>query len=217
MKSTLLNMVLVLFGITLVASAGVGAVNMLTEGAIAEAEEKAKNAALLAVLPEFESSVTETVEVEDRTAVVHTALSADNSVVGYAVEATSPKGFSGDVVLMVGFTPEGTIRNVNVLKQTETPGLGTKMAEEGNNLIKSVKDVNPADRKLVDGHMKVVKDGGSVDALTAATISSRAYTDALDCAWAAYKEVSSRGTAAEVTEVTEAEQTETEEGGNNEE
>lgn len=217
MKSTLLNMVLVLFGITLVASAGVGAVNMLTEGAIAEAEEKAKNAALLAVLPEFESSVTETVEVEDRTAVVHTALSADNSVVGYAVEATSPKGFSGDVVLMVGFTPEGTIRNVNVLKQTETPGLGTKMAEEGNNLIKSVKDVNPADRKLVDGHMKVVKDGGSVDALTAATISSRAYTDALDCAWAAYKEVSSRGTAAEVTEVTEGEQTETEEGGNNEE
>lgn len=217
MKSTLLNMVLVLFGITLVASAGVGAVNMLTEGAIAEAEEKAKNAALLAVLPEFESSVTETVEVEDRTAVVHTALSADNSVVGYAVEATSPKGFSGDVVLMVGFTPEGTIRNVNVLKQTETPGLGTKMAEEGNNLIKSVKDVNPADKKLVDGHMKVVKDGGSVDALTAATISSRAYTDALDCAWAAYKEVSSRGAAAEVTEVTEAEQTETEEGGNNEE
>ena len=217
MKSTLLNMVLVLFGITLVASAGVGAVNMLTEGAIAEAEEKAKNAALLAVLPEFESSVTETVEVEDRTAVVHTALSADNSVVGYAVEATSPKGFSGDVVLMVGFTPEGTIRNVKVLKQTETPGLGTKMAEEGNNLIKSVKDVNPADMKLVDGHMKVVKDGGSVDALTAATISSRAYTDALDCAWAAYKEVSSRGTAAEVTEVTEAEQTETEEGGNNEE
>ena len=217
MKSTLLNMVLVLFGITLVASAGVGAVNMLTEGAIAEAEEKAKNAALLAVLPEFESSVTETVEVEDRTAVVHTALSADNSVVGYAVEATSPKGFSGDVVLMVGFTPEGTIRNVNVLKQTETPGLGTKMAEDGNNLIKSVKDVNPADMKLVDGHMKVVKDGGSVDALTAATISSRAYTDALDCAWAAYKEVSSRGAAAEVTEVTEAEQTETEEGGNNEE
>ena len=217
MKSTLLNMVLVLFGITLVASAGVGAVNMLTEGAIAEAEEKAKNAALLAVLPEFESSVTETVEVEDRTAVVHTALSADNSVVGYAVEATSPKGFSGDVVLMVGFTPEGTIRNVNVLKQTETPGLGTKMAEEGNNLIKSVKDVNPADKKLVDGHMKVVKDGGSVDALTAATISSRAYTDALDCAWAAYKEVSSREAAAEVTEVTEAEQTETEEGGNNEE
>ena len=217
MKSTLLNMVLVLFGITLVASAGVGAVNMLTEGAIAEAEEKAKNAALLAVLPEFESSVTETVEVEDRTAVVHTALSADNSVVGYAVEATSPKGFSGDVVLMVGFTPEGTIRNVNVLKQTETPGLGTKMAEEGNNLIKSVKDVNPADRKLVDGHMKVVKDGGSVDALTAATISSRAYTDALDCAWAAYKEVSSRGAAAEETAVTEAEQTETEEGGNNEE
>lgn len=217
MKSTLLNMVLVLFGITLVASAGVGAVNMLTEGAIAEAEENAKNAALLAVLPEFNDKTQETVEVDGRTAVVYTALAADKSVVGYAVEATSPKGFSGDVVLMVGFTPEGAVRNVNVLKQTETPGLGTKMTDEGNNLIKSVQGKNPADMKLVDGHMKVVKDGGSVDALTAATISSRAYTDALDCAWAAFKEVSSRGAAAEESAVTEAEQTETEEGGNNEE
>lgn len=217
MKSTLLNMVLVLFGITLVASAGVGAVNMLTEGAIAEAEANAKNAALLAVLPEFNDKTQETVEVDGRTAVVYTALAADKSVVGYAVEATSPKGFSGDVVLMVGFTPEGAVRNVNVLKQTETPGLGTKMTDEGNNLIKSVQGKNPADIKLVDGHMKVVKDGGSVDALTAATISSRAYTDALDCAWAAYKEVSSRGAAAEESAVTEAEQTETEEGGNNEE
>ena len=217
MKSTLLNMVLVLFGITLVASAGVGAVNMLTEGAIAEAEENAKNAALLAVLPEFNDKTQETVEVDGRTAVVYTALAADKSVVGYAVEATSPKGFSGDVVLMVGFTPEGAVRNVNVLKQTETPGLGTKMTDEGNNLIKSVQGKNPADMKLVDGHMKVVKDGGSVDALAAATISSRAYTDALDCAWAAYKEVSSRGAAAEESAVTEAEQTETEEGGNNEE
>ena len=217
MKSTLLNMVLVLFGITLVASAGVGAVNMLTEGAIKEAEENAKNAALLAVLPEFNDKTQETVEVDGRTAVVYTALAADKSVVGYAVEATSPKGFSGDVVLMVGFTPEGAVRNVNVLKQTETPGLGTKMTDEGNNLIKSVQGKNPADIKLVDGHMKVVKDGGSVDALTAATISSRAYTDALDCAWAAYKEVSSRGAAAEESAVTEAEQTETEEGGNNEE
>lgn len=222
MKSTLLNMVLVLFGITLVASAGVGAVNMLTEGAIKEAEENAKNAALLAVLPEFNDKTQETVEVDGRTAVVYTALAADKSVVGYAVEATSPKGFSGDVVLMVGFTPEGKIRNVNVLKQTETPGLGTKMTEEGNNLIKSVKDVNPANMKLVDGHIKVVKDSGSVDALTAATISSRAYTDALDCAWAAYKIAASNGTSVEETAAeeiadAEAEQTVTEEGGNNEE
>ena len=225
MKSTLFNMVVVLFGVTLVASLGVGAVNMLTKDAIEEAEKKANMAGRLAVLPELENQeeqIIDTVQVtnckgKQLEAIVYTAKEKDGKVLGYAVEATSPEGFSGDVKLVVGFTPEGKIRNVNVLKQTETPGLGTKMAEEGNNLIKSVKDVNPADRKLVDGHMKVVKDGGSVDALTAATISSRAYTDALDCAWAAYKEVSSRGAAAEETEVTEAEQTETEEGGNNEE
>ena len=229
MKSTLLNMVLVLFGITLVASAGVGAVNMLTEGAIKEAENKANMAGRLAVLPELENQkeqIIDTVQVTNSKnkqvdAIVYTAKNQLGKVQGYAVEATSSEGFNGDVKLIVGFTTEGKILNVNVLKQTETPGLGTKMTEKGNNLIKSVKDVNPADMKLVDGHIKVVKDGGSVDALTAATISSRAYTDALDCAWAAYKSVASNGTSVEETAAeeiadAEAEQTVTEEGGNNE-
>ena len=229
MKSTLFNMVVVLFGVTLVASLGVGAVNMLTKDAIEEAEKKANMAGRLAVLPELENQeeqIIDTVQVtnckgKQLEAIVYTAKEKDGKVLGYAVEATSPEGFSGDVKLVVGFTPEGKIRNVNVLKQTETPGLGTKMTEEGNKLITSVKDQNPAEMELVEGHLKVVKDGGSVDALTAATISSRAYTDALDCAWAAYREVSSREAVAvdpvvEEPAVEEAEQTQSEEGGNNE-
>ena len=64
--------------------------------------------------------------------------------------------------------------NVNVLEQNETPGLGTKMADEGNPLFASFEGRNPGEMKLA-----VKKDGGDVDALTAATISSRAYVDAI--------------------------------------
>ena len=95
------------------------------------------------------------------------------------------QGCNGVVRLMVGFTPDGTIYNVNVLEQAETPGLGTKMADEGNPLLGSVKGQNPAEKKLVDGRLAVTKDGGDVDVLTAATISSRASVDAINRAWLA--------------------------------
>ena len=126
MKSTLVNMVAVLFTITLVASAGVGYVNMITVGPIAEAKAAATQSAL-------------------RT---------------------------------------GRVLNVNVLEQNETPGLGTKMADEGNPLFASFEGRNPGEMKLA-----VKKDGGDVDALTAATISSRAYVDAMARAYAAYKQI----------------------------
>ena len=90
-----------------------------------------------------------------------------------------------------GFTPEGEVVNVNVLEQSETPGLGTKMADEGNPLLMSVKGQKLEEKKLVDGKLAVRKDGGDVDALTAATISSRAYVDAINRAWMAYRSVAS--------------------------
>ena len=171
MKSTLLNMTAVLFGITLVASAGVGFVNMITVEPIAAAKEAATLAALNEVLPAFD------------------ATTAGGSVSGYAVQSMTKQGFGGVVRLMVGFTPEGEVVNVNVLEQTETPGLGTKMADEGNVLLASVKGRKLESKKLVDGKLAVTKDGGDVDALTAATISSRAYVDAINRAWMAYKSV----------------------------
>ena len=93
---------------------------------------------------------------------------------GYAVESMTKNGFSGVIRLMVGFAPDGQILNIRVLEQAETPGLGTKMVGAGNPLEKSFVGRNPAQMKL-----GVKKDGGDVDALTAATISSRAYTDAV--------------------------------------
>lgn len=188
MKSTLFNMVAVLFCITLVSSAGVGLVNMITVEPIAEAKQKAVNDAVLAVLPAFDNKKIDEMEIDAMPIKVYTAT-AEGKVIGYAVETMTKKGFSGVVKLMVGFAPTGEVLNVNVLQQAETPGLGSKMCDEGNPLISSIKGQNLEQKKLVNGQLAVTKDGGDVDALTAATISSRAYVDAINRAYMAYKSV----------------------------
>lgn len=189
MKSTLINMVAVLLGITLVASAGVGVVNMITVAPIAAAEKAATTEALKQVLPAFDATTMQELTLDQMPIVVYTATK-DNQTVGYAIQTMTKQGFSGVVRLMVGFTPDGEVINVNVLAQNETPGLGTKMADAGNPLLSSVQGKKPEAMKLVEGKLAVKKDGGDVDALTAATISSRAYVDAINRAWEAYKSVS---------------------------
>ena len=216
MKSTLLNMTAVLFGITLIASAGVGVVNMITLEPIAQAELAAKTEALNGVLPAFDETLSDELTIDDMIVPVHTA-SLDGMTVGYAVEAISKQGFGGPVSLMVGFTPAGEVINVNVLKQTETPGLGTKMADEGNPLINSIKGQQLEQKKLVGGKLAVTKDGGDVDALTAATISSRAYVDAINRAWMAFKSVSTGEMPADTASgATRTSEPQAQEGGQNE-
>ena len=188
MKSTLVNMTAVLFCITLVASAGVGVVNMITEEPIALAKEAATKSALTEVLPAFESTEEQTLTIDELPITVYTARNG-GEVAGYAVQTMTKQGFNGVVRLMVGFTPDGEVVNVNVLEQSETPGLGTKMADEGNVLLGSIQGQKLENKKLVGGKLAVTKDGGDVDALTAATISSRAYVDAVNRAWMAYKSV----------------------------
>ena len=213
MKSTLSNMTAVLFGITLIASAGVGVVNLITEEPIAEAKKAATIAALNNVLPTFDDNRITELEIDALPLKVYTATAA-GEVVGYAVETMTKNGFGGAIRMMVGFTPTGEVINVNVLEQGETPGLGTKMTDEGNPLITSFKGKNPADMK-----MAVRKDGGDIDALTAATISSRAYVDAMNRAWTAYQRVSAAEPTAEpaaepAADATAAAETEAQEGGN---
>ena len=181
MKSTLFNMFAVLFTVTLIASAGVGAVNMITADAIAEANAAATTAAVANVLPEFDKTDISEQTIDDMTIVVYTATKG-SEIVGYAVESMTKNGFGGAIRLMVGFGADGKILNVNVLQQAETPGLGTKMTEEGNVLLGSIQNKNSWE---VD--FKVKKDGGELDALTAATISSRAYYEAVARAYEAYK------------------------------
>ena len=181
MESSLKNMVLVLFTITLISSAAVGGVYMITKEPIAQAKVAAVNNALQQVLPQYEATTSQTIEVNSLPIVAHTATVADKAV-GYAVESISKNGFGGTVRLMVGFDTKGNIININVLEQKETPGLGTKMAEDGNALLLSLKDKNAA-----EVNMTVKKDGGDIDALTAATISSRAYAEAVAVAYEAFK------------------------------
>lgn len=181
MVSSLKNMVVVLTTITLISSAAVGGVYLITEEPIAAAKVAAVNAALEQVLPEYEATTSQTIEVNDMPIVAHTATVAGKTV-GYAIESISKNGFGGAVRLMVGFDTNGTILNINVLEQKETPGLGTKMAEEGNPLLASLKD-----KKAAEVNMTVRKDGGDIDALTAATISSRAYAEAVAIAAEAFE------------------------------
>ncbi len=96
--------------------------------------------------------------------------------VGAAIIGSSNKGFSGLVKIMVGFKPNGDIQNMVVLEQKETPGLGTKMKDE--KFLRQFRDKNPSSFDL-----KVKKDGGEVDALTGATISTRAFTEAVQIAF----------------------------------
>ncbi len=208
MESSLKNMVLVLFTITLLSSAAVGGVYILTEEPIAQAKVAAVNNALKQVLPEYEATTSQDIEVNALPVKVHTATVADKAV-GYAVESTSKNGFGGAVRLMVGFDAEGTILNINVLEQKETPGLGTKMTDEGNVLLASLKGKDAAQVK-----MTVKKDGGDIDALTAATISSRAYAEAVAIAYEAYKVAS--GKQATAGDVATGATKQAEKGGENE-
>ncbi|MDR0811251.1 MAG: RnfABCDGE type electron transport complex subunit G, partial [Paludibacter sp.] len=115
----------------------------------------------------------------------------DGNFVGAAVESVSHKGFSGDIRVMVGFDKDGNIVDYSVLEQKETPGLGTKMTDWFKT-AKGAQDIrgkNPAKNKL-----QVSKDGGEVDAITAATISSRAFLDAVINAYNAYATNSSAPT-----------------------
>ena len=216
MKSTLINMVAVLFVITLVASAGVGYIYQLTAEPIAQANKQAEQEALLQVLPEFDATTVKALTIDQLPVEVNIATK-QGEVVGYAVKSQTNSGFGGNIVMMVGFDTAGTVLNVNVLKQAETPGLGTKMAEPGNVLLLSVQGKNPAEMNLA-----VKKDGGDVDALTAATISSRAYVEAIKRAYNAYNEVAGATeeidtvTAATQTQEGEAYESEAQEGGQNE-
>lgn len=184
-ESTFLNMTITLFIITLVAGLSLGYVNDLTLEPKAKAKLERKVNALKQVLPEFNNNLVDEVtliksdKAKDNVE-VYTAKNND-SYVGTAVVGSSEKGYSGLVKIMVGFNPDGSIQNIVVLEQKETPGLGTKMKE--TKFLDQFKGKNPSQFNL-----KPKKDGGHVDALTGATISTRAFGEATQMAYDVYTE-----------------------------
>ena len=189
MKSSLRNMILMLFAIALVCSAAVAVVYNMTKELIQRAQEQKVVDALRKVLPEIDNSP---VREEMGNCFVYEATLGEE-VVGYAIETTSANGFNGNVSLMVGMLMDGTIYNIEVLAQAETPGLGANMTSEGNPLLASFKG-----RKAAEMTMTVKKDGGDVDALTAATITSRAYAEAVAFAYAVFAEIQEEAKAAAI-------------------
>jgi electron transport complex protein RnfG len=178
-ESTFKNMALSLTLISLGASACLGFVYELTKEPIELSVLNKKLDAIRQVVPDFTNNPDEDMyrlpTGEGDSLEIYPAKK-DGEIVGYAVNTYTNKGFSGYINLIAGFKPDGTIINISVLQQKETPGLGTKMEEAG--FKDQFNDKNPSEFQL-----KVKKDGGPVDAITAATISSRAFCDAVQRAY----------------------------------
>ena len=165
-KSNLTNMVLVLGLVCLACSAVLGGAYVITKAPIEAAAAAKTQAAVAQVLPHFETL--------EYNADNHYYTAKDGeAVVGYAIESTVV-GFGGPLSLMVGVTVDGVVYNTSVLSHSETPGLGAKCSTDAK-FMDQWRGFDPAVKKL-----SVKKDGGDVDAITASTITSRAYTLAVE-------------------------------------
>ena len=180
-QSSFKNMVLCLFVICIVCSALLAVVYAVTAAPIQAAAEAKTNAAIAQVVPPFEGTPASDVISVDGTEYQYYTVSDGSGVAGYAI-ISSGSGFSGAVQVMVGFYPDGKIYNTAVLSQAETPGLGAKCVEP--EFRDQFKDFDPAVKKL-----SVTKDGGDVNAITASTITSRAFCDALNGAVKAFNAI----------------------------
>ena len=166
-------MTICLFAVCIVCSGLLAGVYALTKAPI-DAAAKAKNeAAIKEVLPESAVTIEEerTVDFEGASYAYNLAYDAQGNPVGCAINV-APVGFGGPIAIKVGFDVNGVICNTKVLSQAETPGLGAKCVEPA--FSDQFRGFNPAEKKLA-----VKKDGGDVDAITASTITSRAYADGL--------------------------------------
>ncbi|MDR3094758.1 MAG: RnfABCDGE type electron transport complex subunit G [Bacteroidales bacterium] len=180
-ESNLINMALTLFVITAVSSTALGFMYQLTKEPKAAAELAKQNFAIKAVsVTDFDnnpSADTFTIESYDGGETLECYPATKNGELqSIAVKTWTLNGFSGLVRLMAGFDKAGNIIGISVLEQKETPGLGSKMTNA--EFKDQFNGKNPG-----TGILSVRKDGGEVDAITAATISSRAFTDAVNRAY----------------------------------
>lgn len=185
-ESTFKNMTMALFVITAVAGLALSAVYSVTKEPIAVTQKAKINNAIKNVIPEFDIIADTVLMPEDgKDSIRIHRLTKGTEGAGVAIQSYTDNGFSGRFTLMVGFLPDGSISNIEVLEHKETPGLGTKMALPAfKDQFKGLKIA-----ELPEGKLKVKKDGGTVDAITAATISSRAFCDAVNRADAINKKV----------------------------
>jgi len=182
-ESSFKNMVLTLLVISFFASVALAGVYLVTLQPISAAKSAKINEAIKKVVPSFDNNPGEEVykmAVDGDTLRLYPARKG-GKLVGTAIETFTNKGFAGHFTLMVGLLPDGTINSVEVLAHKETPGLGDKMEKSKSGFSLQFEGKNPKTFKMM-----VKKDGGDIDAITASTITSRAFTDAINRAYEAY-------------------------------
>lgn len=190
LESSITNMVLVLVGVALITGCILAYVNHVTEGPIKEQAEKTLADGIKSVMGgvnlkvEKDDTVKQNIKGKEAVFVIHKAVNERKEDLGVAIESTTG-GFGGDLKVLVGFDTKGNILGYTILQHAETPGLGAKAdkwfqkGEKGDIIGK-----NPATDNLI-----VKKDGGDIDAITASTITSRAFLLAVSQAYDAYKEL----------------------------
>ncbi len=191
LESTLRNMILSLGSITLIAGGVLGGVYAITKEPIAKMQHTIQVSAIREVAPSFtndpESEKWEYTDSTGNKYIIYPAMMND-SIVGAAVESFSMNGFSGEIRVMCGFDYDGTIRNYKILSHSETPGLGSKMQQWFSDTIDSRSIIG---KNMNTNSLYVTKDtehNGEIDAITAATISSRAFLESVRNAYKAYLE-----------------------------
>ncbi len=191
-KSSFLNLLLTLTIVTLIAALSLGYVYQWTKEPIAQAQMAKQLKAIESVVQGYDNNpVLEKYKVataDGKDSLEFFPAKKGEKLIGMAIKTKSSKGYSGDIWIMVGFTMTGEIQNVFVIEHKETPGLGSKMTTPS--FVNQFLGKNPAQMTL-----KVKKDGGDVDAITGATISSRAYSQAIQLAFDTFKSSSDHGTA----------------------
>ena len=183
MESSLKNMILSLTLISLSASALLAGGYVLTKEPIDKAAQDKKNNAIKEVLPKGDITIEEAVEIKlegyEDAFVIYPAKEGDK-LVGCAIETYDNNGYGGKIKTMVGLDAEGKVINYSILEMNETPGLGAKATdwfkEKGD-----IRGKNPSDASF-----KVTNDGGEIDAITASTITSRAFIASITKAYEAF-------------------------------
>ena len=168
----ILQLILSLTLISAVCAAVLAIVNNATKERIANLATLKANNAARAVLPATVKAIEPVKDPADAslTAFIGYADDAKTQIAGYAVPGLTAKGYGGNIRLMVGLNPDRTVISYQVLAAAETPGLGSNLTTPA--FIARFKD-QPA------ASVKVTKDGGKIEALTSATITSRAVCDAV--------------------------------------
>ncbi|NLD22705.1 MAG: RnfABCDGE type electron transport complex subunit G [Bacteroidales bacterium] len=186
LKSTFKNMFLSLSIICLAVALLLAQVNKMTAKPIAEAKALKLQNAIGEVVPEFNNDpVAESYMIvgEGGDSLLVYPATKDDEVVGFAI-SSSANGFAGEIQIMVGFDMDDKVVNYEILQHAETPGLGSKMGDWFKDIESNSKSIIGRDMSL--GALAVKNDGGDIDAITASTITSRAFLNAINKAYSAY-------------------------------